>query len=78
MRNLKEWPIRLLQELAGRVLDPVIKSIQHQLTQSNLLAREREITNPVLASGRRYFSRRYFSQNAEDGILEILRRIAAQ
>jgi hypothetical protein len=74
MHNLKEWLIRQLQKLARRLLNPVVEPILHQLTQSNLSAREREITNPVLACGRRYFS-----QNDEDGILlEILRRIAAQ
>jgi hypothetical protein len=74
MHNLKEWLIHQPQKLAQLVLDPLIKPIQRKLTRSNLPAREREITNPVLACGRRHFS-----QNDEDGILlEILRRIAAQ
>lgn len=66
-RYLLEACQRLIRSLSG----PTVWPIAQQLARANLPEREKRITNPVAACGRRFFS-----QNDEDGILlEILRRV---
>ncbi len=68
---MKQWLIKQMQKLAEKALAPTLLSMRHDLARLALPAKERELNNPVLANGRRYFS-----QNDEDGILlEILDRI---
>ena len=71
MKALKRWLVSKAQWVLYGLLDPVITPLTKQVSRLSLPERERTISNPVLACGRRFFS-----QNDEDGILlEILRRI---
>lgn len=71
MKALRHWLVYTAQRFIRVLLDPTISPIVYELQRFNLPARDKATANPLLA-----YSRRYFSQNDEDGILlEILHRI---